>query len=77
MVIDNMLKKEKEFEDKLTSFLPKEEIVKDEVVIKTKEELSKMKEVDLVAYWLSIWADVNIKYSKAKNIDNILLRQTI
>lgn len=73
-LIENMSKKEKEFELKLTSLLPKEEVVKEDVGVarKTKTELSKMKESELVSYGLTINADVNTKYTKAKNIENIL-----
>lgn len=43
-----------------------------EIAKKTEAELSKMRETDLVAYGLTIGAEVNTKYTKAKNIENIL-----
>ncbi len=53
---------QKAIEDK---FAPKD--VVNEVIT----EIDKMTEVQLVTYWKTIGADVNIKYSKTKNILNI------
>lgn len=42
-----------------------------EIVFKTNTELSKMSELELVTYGITIGADVNTRYSKAKNLENI------
>jgi hypothetical protein len=70
---EKLIKETKEAIDKLAKEIEdKKDKPKDEVA---KKDASKISEAELVVYGKTIGADVDMKYSKAKNSENVKLKQ--